>query len=110
MGTGISLFIHLKMGVVPPLFIQCASLRVYVTRRSACSPGPAVMAPIQTGQNALVRLYLLGDRSAELVNRPWKEPPSPFAAYAAAAGRLSVALTRPQPDGSAACREQCCPR
>lgn len=39
------------------------------------------MAPIQTGQNPLVRLYVLGDRSAELTTRPWKEPPSPFAAY-----------------------------
>lgn len=80
MGTGISLFIHLKMGVVPPLFIQCTS---YSNPKGVNPPltlRSAVMAPIQTGQNALVRLYLLGDRSAELVNRPWKEPPSPFAA------------------------------
>jgi len=61
-GAGISTFIHYKFGVAPPLFVQ------------------SVTGPFQTFQNPLVRLYLMGDRSPELVHRPWKEPANPLAA------------------------------
>lgn len=61
MSCVISGFLHFKFGIVPPLFIQ------------------SVMNPYQTYQNPLVKLHLLGDRSPELVNRPWKQEANPLA-------------------------------
>jgi len=62
MGTGISGLIHWKFGVTPPLFIQ------------------SVMNPYQNSQNPLVKYYLLGDRSPEIAQRPWKadQPQNPL--------------------------------
>jgi len=61
MGTVITCFIHFKFGIIPPLFIQC------------------VMNPFQASQNPLVKLYLLGYTTPDLVNRPWKADASPLA-------------------------------